>query len=353
MPMWQQCPAATRHTIVTYPIVSLILSITGLIQFVILVPAFIFDFPSIIIHVHTIFTSCLARSFSDPFAFIMILLEMFMVMRTLAEEEKKHGSVGFIWWMLSTNALISAVYLPFAFILGLVFRSMWYMPHQGLFTLVIFNITQKSVEFPEMEMNMWGFPMKMKYYPFALVAIICLLSQALVLDQMAAVIVGLVYTKHRLNRVLLKPSMCVKLDKIFSCCRIWKDGGEWLPPPSDDQTFFQTMYNNVQDLAGQARQHLNENKGSAPATNKEDVFTGTGQRLGDGPQTPSTMDASHRFGSYPTYSDQSTYQSTYEDVDLVETVTTHIREVTTTVTNAFAPEDQPLRHDVRHYREEV
>lgn len=196
-----------------------------------------------------------------------------MAIQTFAEKEKELGSSAFIWWLAFTNFLISVLFVASSFIVGLIFKGFLVQMHAGVWAIIVMNMSQRSVEYPETEVNFWGFPMKHKFVPFVLVGVFSLLAQAVLLDLFAAVAVGIFYRRLRLDWWNLKPAAANKFEKLFPCCRIWKHGGPWLAPPTGG--FMQGLYN---DLSSFQAQHMNP---AQQAQNPLELFTGQGQRLGE------------------------------------------------------------------------
>lgn len=274
MPLWNDAPAATRHFVVAYPVLSLIFAITGFGSYVACVPATtIYEY---YYYFQSLYLSCFMRPIDGGMGFLMILLEMWMMLQTFGEKEKELGSAAFIWWIIFTNFCISFLFCALAFVLGLVFKSFMHQMHAGVWAIIVMNISQRSTEYPETEINLWGFPIKYKFLPFVLVGLNCLMAQTLLLDMVSAVAIGLLYKRLRMDYFNLRPNAAMKFEKLFPCCRIWKHGGPWLAPPTAGG-LIQGLYNDLSNFAGQ--------QVNVPLQRGPDValFSGEGTRLGEGP----------------------------------------------------------------------
>jgi len=275
MPIWNDAPAATRHFVVAYPILSLTFAITGFWSYVACVPSTtIYEY---YFHLQSLVFSCFMRPIDGGMGFLMILLEMWMMLQTFGEKEKELGSAAFIWWLAFTNFCISTLFVAVAFVLGLVIKSFMHQTHAGVWAIIVMNISQRSTEYPETEVNFWGFPIKYKFVPFVLVALNCIMAQALLLDMFSAITVGLLYKRLRLDYFNLRPNASMKFEKLFPCCRIWRHGGPWLAPPTGGG-FMQGLYNDLSNFAGQ--------QVNVPLSQRAQdgaLFSGEGVRLGEGP----------------------------------------------------------------------
>jgi len=227
IPLWNDAPAATRHIIVSYPIISFVASLTGLIRFIACIP----------LHyalVHTYFISCFARISSDGMGFLMMLFELYLALTYFAPKEKELGSSGLLWWMMISNCLKNVVFILIAAVLSVIppLSFYWMYPSSGFWTLIILDRAISVGQNPDGEVDVFGFKMKAKVYLGLLVLLLCLLSGMLVLDVIAAVLVGLIFKRAGFDKCLLNQHWSLKFDQLWPCCRIWKDGGNWLPFPT-------------------------------------------------------------------------------------------------------------------------
>eukprot|EP00397_Hematodinium_sp_SG-2012_P038121 GEMP01041430.1.p1 GENE.GEMP01041430.1~~GEMP01041430.1.p1 ORF type:complete len:303 (+),score=37.90 GEMP01041430.1:108-1016(+) len=274
-PLWQEAPAATRHFIVVYPVLSLATTVLGISQLIICVPFLIFRY----FFVQTFLISCFVRQFDNGFAFLTILLEMYMAFSSFTPKEKELGSSGFLWWMMYANFLKNIVFVALSLLVSLAFPMYLAFPSEGIWSLIIMQIAISSAENPETEINIFGFHLKYKFYPFLLVGLLSLMSQIIPIDLIAAVAIGLVYKRFKLDRFHLNRGCAEKFDRIWGCCRIWQHGGQWLAPHGAIIAEG-GGYNNVQTSF--IRTFSDPTTAfDPPADSNFKVFSGHGHRLGD------------------------------------------------------------------------
>lgn len=272
-PLWEEAGAATRHIVVAYPVLSLATTLAHLTWLFSCIPLHY-------MYVQTFFISCFARPLGNGFDFLMVLLEMYMAFTSFSPKEKELGSSAFLWWMMYANFLKNVVFVAFGFILSVIFPMYLYFPSGGIWSLIVMLMAVRVAESPDAEVNVYGFQITCKMYLFALVAILCLMSQTIVIDVIAAAVVGLVYKRFKLDRFHLNREWALKFEKLWPCCRIWKHGGQWIAPGDGDAFLGGGVYNNVVTFNSGAGGAIVENKPQASFQ----AFSGAGHRLGS--ETP-------------------------------------------------------------------
>lgn len=302
-PLWNECPACTRLLIVGYPTLSvvLMLAMSSFQNFVIL--GFMCMLETVLHHycIWTMFLGFLFRPFQGGMSFLMMMFELYMGMQLLPAKEKDLGSLGFFLWVLLMNFSVNVIFLAAMYAMSVAndSRSYWEQPNSGMWPLIFLLITMQSLSDQDGSSNFWGVvTIPNKWYPLCLLGFFSLMSQAIMWNAAAAVLIGYLYPKLRLERLL--PSRTRMSRWEMRCCGSSNRaclGGYFIK--SVDTAGYEAesgdrRYASVSDFgrSGQGtqltrdRDAQNSTQQAAPASNFV-VFAGSGNRLGDSDSQPS------------------------------------------------------------------
>eukprot|EP00929_Paragymnodinium_shiwhaense_P007380 TRINITY_DN111278_c0_g1_i1.p1 TRINITY_DN111278_c0_g1~~TRINITY_DN111278_c0_g1_i1.p1 ORF type:complete len:302 (-),score=28.58 TRINITY_DN111278_c0_g1_i1:35-940(-) len=157
----------------------------------------------------TIFTAGLWQRPGGLLNFLFFLLITYFLLQGLAGLERANGSGRLLTWISSLSVAINLLFLVLAQLLHVVFQAAgrptltWLLvPCQGLMPLVVFGITVRSLAMPDVETSFFFIRVKNRYYPLVLITIFGLMSGPMVLQDVAALILGFVYQRLRLDALL-------------------------------------------------------------------------------------------------------------------------------------------------------
>mmetsp|Transcript_99514 Transcript_99514/g.276955 ORF Transcript_99514/g.276955 Transcript_99514/m.276955 type:complete len:307 (-) Transcript_99514:138-1058(-) len=280
-PLWEECPAFTRLLCAGYPVLWIILGAINYFSHAEITFECSWSNSVERLWLWTVFLSVFFRPFKDGFSFLMMLIEVFMAMAYCPNHEKELGSSTFALWMMLTNGVINAVWLPIMFILSKATNPGYvFMPNEGLWSFLMFSITRTSLSDPEGSTNFWGVILiPNKWYPVALIAFFSLLNMQVLWNLMAALAVGYAYPYLHLECLLPASSRVNSCER--GCLRDRRSflGGTWIlatdaTGPAGAQ---------VSDLGTglQNRAMAGSQAGGGGGTNFE-LFAGQGNRLGEG-----------------------------------------------------------------------
>ncbi|CAE7538100.1 unnamed protein product [Symbiodinium natans] len=147
-------------------------------------------------------------SASHEIRILFSLLIAFWVLSQLPRVERALGSSKLLLGAALATVAINLLFLLMVFLLDSLSQlqgqgSMWpFIRSHGLIPLGIYAITLQSLQAGEAETTFFGIPMKAKYYPMVLVAVFALLNGPAVLPDVAALIMGYLHNRARLDAML-------------------------------------------------------------------------------------------------------------------------------------------------------
>jgi len=280
--LWASCPTVTRLVVLGYPAVS--------VARMLLVSVF----PSIALlmppcTVYWVVQQKLVWAMPMSFIFrpidfgpgvLFVFFEVYMALAILPRREYALGSAAFGAWLVVITMLMNSLYLAWMFILSFAFGPTFLLrPIQGLWSLLMFYMAQKSFKSPDESVNFWGvISMPNKWYPLFLTALLSLLNGTIMWDLVAALVVSYAHYRFQLEKSL-KSWLIERFAKCFSPLQRFsgKIGGSWVPagglsmPDDQLEQGFGTVIN-------QRRSAENAPTGNQASSFR--VFSGTGQRLG-------------------------------------------------------------------------
>lgn len=219
-PLWAECSACTRLIVVGYPVLSILLifaeqSAPWLIFF-----GFICSVETVVQHfcVWTMFTAAFFRQFAGGMSFLMMLFEVYMGMVQFPSREKELGSSSFLIWIFAMNFFINIIYLAVMYLASKAVGEIMgprYLeaPNEGLWPLLFLCITMQCLANIDSSTSFWGVVnIPNKWYPIALFGFFCLLSQNIMWNVAAALVIGYFYDR-------LRPERCLP-------SRVWTSGVE-------------------------------------------------------------------------------------------------------------------------------
>jgi len=296
-PMWAECPALSRMLIVGYPSCSLVCLLAEASQYhMVVMRGFLCSLMTVVgqLWVWTMLTGAFYRPFGGGMSFLMLLFELYMVMIYMPTHEKELGSLLTLLWMLLMNFATNVIFLALMFLLAKTSNPQYAaFPNQGLWPMLMICMTLQMMSNPGGATSFWGIvQIPNKWYPVCLVGFFSFLSQSVMWNLVAAIAIGYGYNYLQLDKFL--PSR-VTVNKVEQrCCGARTRsilGGSWVRV--SDTNGFQVAsedrrYATVADLGrvGTSSTQLQDrteagSTGSATGNNFV-MFTGSGQRLGDG-----------------------------------------------------------------------
>jgi len=298
-PLWADCSACTRLLVVGYPALSVVLEVAKRASYP-MIADYGFDCSlDNVCHnycIWTMITSGFYRPFAGGISFLFMLFEIYMGMILLPVREKDLGSSAFLLWVMLMNTCVSAVFLMVMFGISLTGdEGAWERPNQGFWPLIFICLSLKCLSDLGGSTSFWGVVnIPNKWYPLALFGFFCLLSQAIVWNVGAALVIGYGYGYLRPERLL--PSRVTLNGMEQRCCG------------PNGRSFLGTYWIRAQDTAGyelesgdrryatlsdfgrsgqaQQLQTRGDDSGSSTQGGRPSgnfaVFAGSGNTLGDG-----------------------------------------------------------------------
>lgn len=308
-PLWAECPACTRIIVAGYPLLSMALSIAE--QAAPTVVAMGFDCTLFTVvkrwWVWTMITGAFFRPFANGMAFLFMLFEVYMGMQLFPTKEKELGSLCFAFWVCLMNFCVNVIFLSTMYILSAFQQNMmsrmmyWMLPNQGLWPLVFIAISLQVLADPDGSTSFWGVvSIPNKWYPLCLLGFFSLMSQGIMWNCAAAVLIGYLYPRLRLERLLPGRVRANRWETrcCGGCCNnpiCWCAtmclSGTWLMAADTSGYEIESgdrRYATVSDFGRSgmtqlSNQRNSDQQASQPAPSTQFVaFAGSGNRLGDG-----------------------------------------------------------------------
>lgn len=301
MPLWADCPAATRLVCVGPPVLSLVMMLVEATSLGWLVDGLFTCSVMNVFHrflLWTLFIGPFYTPISGGMAFLMTIFTVYMAMLYLPSREKELGSATFVVWMLLMNALTSLIYLLVMFIMATIYRGTFseirYLNanFQGLWPLIIICLTLNCLANSTGSTSFWGLVMiPNKWYPLCLSAFFCVLNgMTMMWDFAAALVIGYAYGRLRFDRLLLSRATMARIEQ--RCCGGGRAflGGSWVPVGDVDPA--DRRYSTLTDFGRSGGGQQMASRNSQPSAGDGEsatrpsagfqAFAGSGNRLGDG-----------------------------------------------------------------------
>lgn len=241
----------------------------------------------------TFFISGFYHEFGSGMAFLMLLLELYMGMQYFPRRERELGSTTFLLWLMLINAATNMIFLSFAGVLCLLWNPGFASAaNSGLWPLIILNMSMNMLADPSGTSNFWGFfEIPNKWYPLCFVGIFSLFNGQVLWNLVAAVTFAYMQARFAAvnpERLLPSTSRVDGLEKRVCGQRQGFLGGIWIGAGGSTGSFQPVSTGPAAQVWGQ----------SAQASNKFTVFSGQGNRLGDGDsETPAVSQATSTIQS--------------------------------------------------------
>jgi len=286
-PLWEECPAVTRLLLVTYPTLSLVLTLMEAAGGVPVHRLFACSARAVFwdLRIWTPFLSVFYRPFVGGMGFLMTLLELYMGMVHFPQRERELGSAAFAVWALLANAAANSIYLLIMLALSTLNAGYLYAPNMGMFELIMVLMSSQVLANPGGSSNFWGLiAIPNKWYPLALVGIFSLLNMAIMWNMLAAVAVGYVALKYPpgIDRLLPPQATIKRIDG--ACCSNRRAllGGWWVPAGGLSLPGAYSGASPAPSLFGSSDAGRAQELQPAGRPAKFTAFSGPGRRLGDG-----------------------------------------------------------------------
>eukprot|EP00928_Gymnodinium_smaydae_P018340 TRINITY_DN16988_c0_g1_i1.p1 TRINITY_DN16988_c0_g1~~TRINITY_DN16988_c0_g1_i1.p1 ORF type:complete len:341 (-),score=59.30 TRINITY_DN16988_c0_g1_i1:21-983(-) len=283
-PLWDDCPAITRCVIVGYPAFAFLLSVLGpILQFH---PELVFAcslYSLLQLHLWTPFLSVFYSTFfSSGVDFLMLLITLYMAMAYFPARERAVGSFPFLAYLVLANAAMNALFLLAMGILAAVAGPSFLLaPNAGLFPVLMLMMSQRVLADPSGSTSFWGIVLiPNKWYPLCLIGFFSLLSSSVPWSLVAAVAVA--YLTHRWPVLAIERFLPTKaFAGMEQRLRAGLLGGPLVPASeaSGDVSSSGSSYSPVPTTWGRQQPSAGGGGGGARFT----VFSGQGNKLGDGP----------------------------------------------------------------------
>jgi len=317
-PLWAECPACTRIIVTGYPCLSMALSVLEQAA-----PHFVamgFDCTLYTVvkewYFWTMITGAFFRPFAGGMSFLFMLFEVYMGMQLFPTKEKELGSLCFAFWVCLMNFCVNVIFLVTMYLVSVVQEKRgimyWMKPNQGLWPLVFIAISLQVLADPTGSTSFWGVvSIPNKWYPLCLLGFFSLMSQDIMWNCAAAVLIGYLYPRLRLERVLPSRVRANRLETrcCGRCCNAnwltWREhsfclSGTWLMAADTSGYEIESgdrRYATVSDFGRSgtttqlANQRNSEEQASQAAPSTQFVpFGGGGNRLGDGGEAAVALD---------------------------------------------------------------
>jgi hypothetical protein len=296
-PLWGECPACTRLIVAGYPVLSIALFAVDQYNPMITALGFNCMLETVVDHycVWTMLTAAFYRPFQGGMSFLMMLFELYMGMQMFPSREKDIGSTTFFLWVLLMNFSINVIFLLVMWLMSFSGGNSM-QPNQGLWPLIFICITRRCLADPDGSTSFWGVvSIPNKWYSLCLLGFFCFLTQAIMWNLAAAVVIGYAYNHLRLEMAL--PSRVTIGGLEQRCCGANGRsclGAYWIRAVDTAGYEVETgdrRYATLSDF-GQSQQMMNRgSSASAPSSSSAPsgspttsfvAFAGSGNRLGDG-----------------------------------------------------------------------
>mmetsp|Transcript_72630 Transcript_72630/g.135686 ORF Transcript_72630/g.135686 Transcript_72630/m.135686 type:complete len:286 (+) Transcript_72630:106-963(+) len=210
-------------------------------------------------------------------AWLFFALQVYLLLAQVAPRERQLGSTSFMFWLLLTNSLISAVYLLFMLLCRSMIDPQVYtlLPMAGLWPVIIVAMTLRSLARPDEVINFTVLQIPGKWMPVFLICLSTLLRGQLPWDLIAAISVGYMHEKCGIDQLAQSrrlQTLAARLACISSGSIL---GGKWLGVGDSWQTA-----DPERGQASASGAHTVFRSGGQVSSSKVRPFSGAGQRLG-------------------------------------------------------------------------
>lgn len=301
-PLWADAPACTRLLVVGYPVISAALMAADQnapwivdYGFRCMVETVVHDYC-----IWTMFTGAFYRQFAGGMSFLMMVFEIYMGLISFPAREKDLGSTSFFLWVLLMNFCTNVIFLVAMWLMSFQDKSYGSTPNQGFWPLLFICIATNCLSNVDGTTSFWGVvSIPNKWYPLCLLGFFCMMSQAIMWNVAAALVIGYAYDRLRLERAL--PSRVATNSVEQRCCgangrsclgafwvRAVDTAGYELESGDRRYATLSDFGRSGQQLA--ARSSATGDEGSSSASGGVAAnfvaFAGSGNRLGDGEAEP-------------------------------------------------------------------
>ena len=134
--------------------------------------------------------------------------------------EKELGSTRYILNLFTRSIIIQILYVVLTGILAILFGSeIMIKPSVGLWPIILGDITIQCQQNPEREMMLFlvPYPIKARYYPWALVGFFALLNFSIQFDLFAGIIFGYLYVYYIKDKIDFSDLFLNKVEQSIIC----------------------------------------------------------------------------------------------------------------------------------------
>lgn len=225
--LWAMCPAGARFVCAAYPATAAALTLLGGVRTAQLVfPPCSFNSVVGMGYLWAVPLSILHRPLESTFAVLIIFFEIYMALLLFPLRERLYGSAAFLCWLMVTSMMVTLVYLLLSVVL-----SNKDVEIQGLWPMVMVAMTLRSLEKPDDLLDIFGLlQVANKWYPIFFLAFCSLISGRVLWELVAALIVGFLHIRLKLETLVVGRPWVAALERCF-CSRPCSRGlgGVWVP----------------------------------------------------------------------------------------------------------------------------
>ena len=179
---------------------------------------------------YTIFYGQIWRLFTTSFittGIFSLILGIYIFNKYANQREKDIGTVKYLLYFFRNCFFIQAIYCVVFLIFSLIIRNYNILKlkimrgsvsNEGLWPILIFEITSMCLENPEREMTLFLFPcpIKAKYYPLALICLLTILSGFNInFELLSAIAFGFLCHYYIKNKIEISNIFAIKMEKSF------------------------------------------------------------------------------------------------------------------------------------------
>lgn len=279
--LWALCPSGSRLVLLAYPLLSVVMTVLGGIvtPLQVLLPkcsahvvlpvlgrGFVWALPLSLLH----------RPLQFGPAALMVFFEIYMGASLLPTRERALGSTTFVCWLMVISTLMSSIFIVMMLLLSPLLGPVYLaMPIQGLWPVIMVCLSLRSLSKPDEQSNFWGVvQIPNKWYPVLLTVFFSLMSGRIMFDFVAAIGVGYMYERLKIDRLVVGQWWVSALDRRINGEGLL--GGTWVPlggAPAPGEAEIES--------GGGGSVYSSGSRAGRAAQPSFHVFSGSGQRLGE------------------------------------------------------------------------
>eukprot|EP01017_Pseudomicrothorax_dubius_P047983 TRINITY_DN8663_c0_g1_i4.p1 TRINITY_DN8663_c0_g1~~TRINITY_DN8663_c0_g1_i4.p1 ORF type:complete len:363 (+),score=87.80 TRINITY_DN8663_c0_g1_i4:83-1171(+) len=207
---WAKVPVITR---------MLIFSSIAIYLISLLIP---FNFYMENIPIYTIHHFQFWRIFTAPIAnmtFISLFFGLLVYVPPAADREREKGSVLFALDFFYVNLQIQIVFTVFCFLIGLIFPSLLSLQSSNLWPLFMASLVKTCLQAPDQRIPILCLPIviRARFYPIGLYIFFCIFSGRILLDVLAAVLVGYLHYENLWPQIEVSKERLLAIEQSFLC----------------------------------------------------------------------------------------------------------------------------------------